>query len=180
MDFSDDTVEVVVWQMAMDEKTRVPIVILKEKNGSAKLPIWIGTSEAQAIALRLQGKEFQRPLTHDLFVTMVRALRGAVRKIEIASLKDTTYFARVIVQRDGELASIDARPSDSIAIAVHTDAPIFAAKNLLTHSLDDVLPDVELEEESVPERPASAEERAEMLRRRIEELNPEDFGRFSF
>jgi len=177
---SDDKVEVVVWQMAMDEKTRVPIVILKEKSGSAKLPIWIGTAEATAIAMRLQGKEFQRPLTHDLFVTMLKALGGDVRKIEIASLKDTTYYARVVVQRNGALASIDARPSDSIAIAVRTDAPIYASKNLLTHSLDEMLADADLEEDGEPQKPPSAEEKAEMLRRRIEDISPEDFGRFSF
>jgi bifunctional DNase/RNase len=179
VDASDDKVEVVVWQMAMDEKTRVPIVILKEKSGTAKLPIWIGTAEATAIAMRLQGKEFQRPLTHDLFVTMLRALRGDVRKVEISSLKDTTYYARIVVQRNGELASIDARPSDSIAIAVRTDAPIFASKGLLTHSLDDVLGDAGLSEDA-PQKPPTREERSEMLRRRIEEINPEDFGRFSF
>lgn len=177
---SDDKVEVVVWQLAMDEKTRVPIVILKEKSGTAKLPIWIGTAEMTAIAMHVQGKEFQRPLTHDLFVTLLKALKGTVRKVEIASLKDTTYYARVVVQCNGELASIDSRPSDSIAIAIRTDAPIFVAKSLLTHSFDEVLSDADLATDEEPVTPPSADERAEMLRRRIEDISPEDFGRFSF
>ena len=173
-------VEVEVWHMTIDEKTRVPIVILKEKAGSAKLPIWIGTAEASAIAMEVQGREFQRPLTHDLLSTAVKALGGEIRKVEIASLKDTTYYARVMIQRGEELISIDARPSDSIALAVRAKAPIFAARELLTHDLDDALPEEGMEAEPSTPSEVSPEERAERIRRRIEDIDPEDFGKFSF
>lgn len=174
-------VEVGVWHIAVDQKTGVPIVILQEKTGTAKLPIWIGPTEASAIAMVLKGREFQRPLTHDLLATILRALGGRVTRVEIASLKDTTYFARIMIQRGNELVAVDARPSDSIAIAVRAEAPIFAAPELLTHELDDVLPATSsfAEEDTPTPRPPSKEERAERLRRRIENIDPEDFGRFS-
>jgi len=170
-------VEVSIWQMAVDEKARVPVVILREKDGRGKLPIWIGHSEASAIFSEIQGKSPQRPMTHDLLATMLRALKAEVKKVEIAALKEQTYFARVILQRDHELLSVDARPSDSIAIAVRSEAPIFVADELLNHDLDDELPD-SLGEDDEPA--ASSEDRAERLRRRLEEMRPEEFGRYSF
>ena len=174
---ADPLVEVIVWQMAMDEKTRGPIVILQEKNGTAKLPIWIGSAEASAIATEVQGREFQRPLTHDLLATTIRSLGALVTRIEIASLKDKTYFARVVLQRGDQLVAIDARPSDSIALAVRMKAPIFVSPTLLTHELDDVLPD---EHMGPPKsEPPTEQERTERIRRRIEGIDPEDFGRFS-
>ncbi len=172
-------VEVTLWQMAMDEKARIPVVILREKNGNGKLPIWIGAAEAQAIAFEMQGKEFQRPMTHDLTMTMLCACGAQLRKIEIAALRDSTYFAKIILQRDHELISVDARPSDSIALAVRAKAPIFAAKELLAYDLDDVLPDGP-DSPALGESTLSPEERAERLRQRIRDMNPEDFGRFSF
>jgi len=171
-------VEVVVWQMAVDEKTRVPIVILREKDGTAKLPIWIGTTEASAIAMEVQGREFQRPLTHDLMATLLRALNAQVRQVEISSLKDTTYYARIVMQKDNDLISVDARPSDSIALAVRAKAPIYAAEELLTHNLDDVLPDDGMTDQPRAPREPTEEEKADRLRRRLEDIDPEDFGKF--
>lgn len=170
-------VEVSIWQMAVDEKARVPVVILREKDGKGKLPIWIGHSEASAIFAQIQGKAHQRPMTHDLLATMLRALKAEVKKVEIAALKEQTYFARVVIQRDHELLSVDARPSDSIAIAVRSEAPIYVAESLLNHDLDDELPDSLGDEE---EASLSNQDRAERLRRRLEEMRPEQFGRFSF
>lgn len=172
-------VEMSVWQMVLDEKTRFPIVILQEKDGPGKLPIWIGPAEAQAIALEMQGKKFQRPLTHDLLVTMVRALKAEVRKIEISALKENTFYARIILQRDNELISVDARPSDSIAIALRMKAAIFAARELLTGELDGSFATGDPEESPEPEREPSPDEKADRLRRFIEGIDPEDFGRYS-
>jgi hypothetical protein len=169
-------VEVTIWQMAMDEKARIPVVILREKEGRGKLPIWIGTAEAGAIAMEIQGKSFQRPMTHDLLLTMLRSLRGEIRKVEIPALREQTYFARVIVQRENELFAVDARPSDSLALAVRAKAPIFVARELLNHDLDDELPD-SLGDDG--DSAFSREDRAERLRRRLEDLRPEDFGRYS-
>ncbi len=171
--------EVFVWQMAVDEKSRFPVVLLKEKNGSRKLPIWIGPAEAQAIAMELQGKKFQRPLTHDLMATLLKNLEAEVRKVEISSLKENTFFARIVLQRGNDLVSVDARPSDSIALALRMKAPIFAAAELLTEDLDTVDAGGS-ETDAAPPREPSPEERADSVRRFIEEIDPEDFGRFSF
>ena len=130
--------------------------------------------------MEIKGREFQRPLTHDLLFTAVKALGGEIRKAEVASLKDTTYYARITIQRGDELIAIDARPSDSIALALRAKAPIFAARDLLTHELDDALPEEGLEPERSAPAEVSPEERAERIRRRIEEIDPEDFGKFSF
>jgi len=172
-------VEVVVWQMAMDEKTRTPVVVLREKDGNGKLPIWIGATEAGAIAMRLHGKDFARPMTHDLLMTAVGACGGEVRRVEIAALKESTYFAKIVLQREEGLVVIDARPSDSIALAVRAEASIYAAKELLSYNLDEALPD-SFGEGGEDDVPATQEQKASELRRRIEDMKPEDFGRYSF
>jgi bifunctional DNase/RNase len=178
MEPAENLVEVAIWRMAMDEKARIPVVILREKEGTGKLPIWIGTSEANAIVMKLQGKEFTRPMTHDLLVSILEVAGLHVRRIEIASLKDSTYFARIILQREHELYSVDARPSDSIALAIRADRPIFVARELLSNEIDEMLPDVP--EEPGMEPAPTPEERADRLRRRIESMRLEDFGRYTF
>ncbi len=172
--------EVFVWQMAVDEKSRFPVVLLKEKNGSRKLPIWIGPAEAQAIAMELQGKRFQRPLTHDLMATILKGVQAEVRKVEISSLKENTFFAKIVLQHGDALMSVDARPSDSIALALRMKAPIFASSELLTDDLDTPDPQESEGEEDDTPRPPTPDERADSARRFIEEIDPEDFGKFSF
>ncbi|MFN2383931.1 MAG: bifunctional nuclease family protein [Gemmatimonadota bacterium] len=162
-----DLVEVKVASLGIDSSTQSPIVILKEKDGERYLPIWIGPSEASAIATELAGVKFSRPLTHDLMKNLVRALHGELSQVVIGALKSNTYYAQVFV-RDGEdVVSIDARPSDSIALALRLDAPIFASESLLDHSVGEA---GEVEEETY-----DPEELKDYLRK----MNPEDFGRFS-
>jgi len=171
-------VEVTVWQMAMDDKSRIPVVILREKDGPGKLPIWIGTSEANAIVMKLHGKEFARPMTHDLLMCILEAAGIQIRRVEIAALKDSTYFARVVLQREHELFSVDARPSDSIALAIRAGAPLLAARELLSQEIDQMLPEPP---EEIPSEPSmTPEDRADQLQRRIESIRPEDFGRYTF
>jgi bifunctional DNase/RNase len=157
-------VEMKVWKLALDDRTDTPVVILQELNGSRILPIWIGRAEARAIAMELAGQSFQRPLTHDLLKTVIEGLGGKVRKICIEELKNNTFYAKIFIDKDEEIVGIDARPSDSIALALRAKSPIFIAEELLREQPD------------TPEM--SDDERAEALRRYLDELNPEDFGKF--
>ena len=160
---SSRTVEVKVWRLALDERTDTPVVMLQETGGDRLLPIWIGHAEARAIAMELAGKKFLRPLTHDLVKTIIDGLDGAVAKIVIVELKDSTFYAKIFIQKADEIVGIDARPSDSIAIALRTRSPIFAAEELL-------------QPQPTPDD-LSEDERAEALRKYLEEMDPEDFGK---
>jgi uncharacterized protein len=107
------------------------VVILKEKETSRYLPIWIGAAEADAIAVKLQGTSVQRPLTHDLMQSVIDALGGKVNSIVINNLQKDVFFAKVVLNRDGEQFEIDSRPSDAIALAVRVQAPIYAEEDVL-------------------------------------------------
>jgi bifunctional DNase/RNase len=107
------------------------VVILKEKETSRYLPIWIGAAEADAIAVKLQGTSVQRPLTHDLMQSVIDALGGKVNSIVINNLQKDVFFAKIVLNRDGEQVEIDSRPSDAIALAVRVQAPIYAEEDVL-------------------------------------------------
>jgi bifunctional DNase/RNase len=156
-------IEMAVSGLAIDERTHTPVVLLKEKSGTRMLPIWIGPSEASAIAIELTGRKFQRPLTHDLLRTVIEGLRASVPRIAIVDLREKTYFAKVYLQRDDELLTIDARPSDCIALALRTGSPIFVREELLR------------EEDSVDEM--SSEQSMEQLQKQLEDMDPEEFGK---
>ena len=110
------------------------VVILKEPDRERYLPIWIGASEASAIAMRLQGMTPERPLTHDLFAVTLRELGVAVRRVVISRLSEETFHARLVLEQDGREIELDARPSDALALAVRLDTPIFAAEEVLTRA----------------------------------------------
>jgi hypothetical protein len=172
-------VEARVNGLILEHKTQQNVVILREAEGERILPIWIGPGEAQAIRRILSDEPFPRPLTHDLLVLVVEGLKAKVSRVVISDLKENTFYATVIVQRDGEVLSIDARPSDSIAVALRAKAPIFVNEKLLQE------PPRQSDEEGGGEEPPeqssgepSDEEKAEQLRRFLEKLNPEDFGKF--
>jgi bifunctional DNase/RNase len=172
-------VEARVNGLILERKTQQNVVILREAEGERILPIWIGPGEAQAIRRILSDEPFPRPLTHDLLVLIVEGLKAKVSRVVISELRENTFFATVIVQRDGDVLSIDARPSDSIAVALRAKAPIFVNEKLLQEP-----PRASDEgggEEEPPEEPShepTEEEKAEQLRRFLEKLNPEDFGKF--
>ena len=171
---SDDRiVEVRISGLAIDDRTKSPVVLLKEAGGERVLPIWIGENEAKSIALELAGKKFARPLTHDLMMSVIEGLHARVERVVISELRDNTFFAVILLQRDAEFASIDARPSDSIALALRARASIFVAEALLQLESGQELPGPR------PEQPQSDEQRAEELRRYLENLDPEDFGKFN-
>jgi len=110
-------IEVTINAIALDTKTGTPVVILKEKDGEEALPIWIGPFEADAISRAINGEKFSRPLTHNLLINIIKGLKTQVLKIVINDLKENTYYARIYLQREDEIIEVDARPSDSLAIA---------------------------------------------------------------
>ena len=178
-----NVVETRVHGLVVEQQSQQNVVVLREKDGDRILPIWIGPGEAMAIRRLLQEEAFPRPLTHDLLALVVEGLNPRVTRVVIADLRENTFYATLLIERDHEVLSIDARPSDSIAVALRTKAPIFVNESLLQEP-----PSQPAEAESPgppgpaapkpPDKPLTDEEKAEQLRRFLEKLNPEDFGKF--
>lgn len=175
-------IKVRVQSLGLDQNTKSPVVILQEDGGERVLPIWIGPAEASAIAMELAGMKFARPLTHDLFPQLIRGLGASVTRVLITRVEDNTYFAELVIQRGEELFTLDARPSDSIAIALRTRADLFAGDDLLTSASFEIVspepgePGDEGGEGLLsPPMGLGPEALKEYLRR----LNPEDLGRFN-
>ncbi len=118
----------------MDPITNMPIVILKEAAGSAILPIWVGVSEANAIALEIEKVVTPRPMTHDLLKNVLIGLESHVEKVVVTGIQDDTFYAVIWVERDGNLISIDSRPSDALALALRIDCPILVEDEVLRKS----------------------------------------------
>ena len=172
-------VEVHVIRLAIDGVSNAHVVILQEKGGDRLLPIWIGSAEADSILMEINNVRKERPLTHDLCKSLIAGLGGELRRVQITRVAKGTYFAEMHIVRGGEVVHVDARPSDSIAIALRLGAGIYADESLLTD------PDEEEEEDDdeAPSFPAPAdaadELSAEQLKRYLEALRPEDFGKFN-
>ncbi len=177
------TVEARVHGLVVEHKTQQHVVVLQELDGTRVLPIWIGPAEAVAIQRLLQGESFPRPLTHDLIALVVEGLKARVTRVVIADLRENTFYATIFIEREKDVLKIDARPSDSIAVALRCKAPLFVNEDLLQ---EPVAPDEAAEasegesasEPTSPPRPLTEEEKAEQLRRFLEKLDPEDFGKF--
>jgi bifunctional DNase/RNase len=147
------------------------VVVLKEEDMERYLAIWIGPYEADAITIKLQGVEVARPLTHDLLKQSVQKLGATVSHILVNDLHDDTFYARVIMDRDGERIELDSRPSDAIALAVRVQAPIFVSESVMERA--GVTPDEEIDMDALtPEE----EETLEPYRDFIEGLDLEDLG----
>ncbi len=151
--------------LALDAATKSPVVILSPEGSDKVLPIWIGHFEAWAIAMELSDIQSKRPLTHDLLATVINELSGKVEKVEVTELKDQTFYAKIYVTINGDTKLIDARPSDSIAIALKAGAPIYVAAELFEIRQDQGMP----EKINDPEA----------LKERLRNINPEDFGKYS-
>ncbi|NKB89917.1 MAG: bifunctional nuclease family protein [Acidobacteria bacterium] len=148
--------------LMVDPVTNMPIVILKDDSGEHVLPIWVGVYEANAIALKLEDIAPPRPMTHDLLHDVVGQLGAEIRRILISDLRDNTYYARVDLERKGEQLSIDARPSDALALALRADAPVFVETSVL----------------ELAENGTDSSSEAERLKRWFENLDPEDFSKY--
>jgi len=159
-----------VAHLGLDRGTNAPVVVLRETGGPRILPIWIGPGEASAIAMELAGVKYNRPLTHDLLKQVIVGLGGELRKVLITAVRDSTYFAELHIHRDGhDVFQVDARPSDGIALALRLRAPVYAAAALL----ELVSPNaVELQADQ-------GALDSEALKTYLQNLDPEDFGKFT-
>ena len=157
-------VEMKIRGLMMDPVTNMPIVILKDVGGNAVLPIWVGVYEANAIALEIEKVATPRPMTHDLIKNLLLGLNTAVQKVVVSELKEETYYALIWLEQNGQIISIDSRPSDALALALRTDCPIFVDDEVLKNS----------KVNNVPSDKVSNEE----LRKWLESLNDEDLGRY--
>ena len=120
-----------IFGLAMDEKTNMPLVILKDNEDKYILPIWIGALEAMAISMPLKDMIMPRPMTHDLFLDTITNLGAEIVQVEISELKDSTYYAILVIKHNDKELRIDSRPSDAIAMAVRTKAPILVNQKVL-------------------------------------------------
>jgi bifunctional DNase/RNase len=171
-------VEVRVQSLGLDPSSNTPVVILREVDGERVLPIWIGPGEASSIAMELASMKFTRPLTHDLIVSVIGSLGGTLKRVLITRVLDNTFYAEMIVQKEDDMVSIDARPSDSIAVALRTEARIFAQEELLHDTAVEVTDeDDEVGAQSGEQSPPGMD--PDELKEHLRKLHPEDFGRFT-
>jgi bifunctional DNase/RNase len=152
--------------LALDMTTNTPVVILAPTEIEKVLPIWIGHAEAWAIAMELSGVGSKRPLTHDLIKRVIESMEAKVDRVEITELKEQTFYAVIHISRNGQSYEIDARPSDSIALALKVGCDILVNEDLF-----------QLETQSSDETPTMPTD-PETLRERLRKINPEDFGKY--
>jgi uncharacterized protein len=177
-------IEVSVARLGLDSVSNAYVVILQEKGGERLLPIWIGQPEAESIVMELNKVKAPRPLTHDLCKRLITRLGATLARVHITRVQDNTYFAELHLQRGEEVVQVDARPSDSIALALRFGAPIFAEESLLTAvAIDESESDTEEGPSFTVEGPAlggqTRDLSAEQLKAYLEKMRPEDFGKFS-
>ncbi len=173
-------VELSVARLGLDSATNSYVVILRERGGRRLLPIWIGQPEAESIVMELNHVRRERPNTHDLCKALLVGLGGVLRRVNITRVQQNTYYAELHIDAPQGLVQVDARPSDSIAIALRLSAPIFAPASLLVAVAED---DEEEDEGGAPGGLAREREPEEMtpeqLKAYLEHLRPEDFGKFN-
>ena len=154
----------VIYGVSFDMVGKQPIVLLKTMNGNKFLPIWIGHAEAAAILMKLQGAETPRPMTHDLLNDLVGELDAQITKITVTELKENTFYALITLQASQSEIEIDSRPSDALALAVRSNAPIFAADKVIEES------GIEFEHEN-----EDTEEVVDQFKEFLDSVSPEDF-----
>jgi bifunctional DNase/RNase len=159
-----DVQQMVIYGVSFDVIGKQPIVLLKTLEGNKFLPIWIGHPEAAAILIKLQGTKLPRPMTHDLLTNLIGRFEAEIARITVTELKDSTFYAKLTLLKDGAEIDIDSRPSDALALAVRTEAPIFASTELIVENA------IEFEREV-----DDTEEIIEGFRDFLEQVNPEDF-----
>ncbi len=157
-------VEMKIRGLMMDPLSNLPIVVLKDVNGTAILPIWVGVYEAHAIANEIEKTVAPRPMTHDLIRNLLFGLEAGVKKVVVNDLKEDTFYAVIWLERNGQLISVDSRPSDALAIALRLDCPIYVEEAVLKSSKSVA---------AVAEAGSNEE-----LRKWLENLNDEDLGRY--
>jgi bifunctional DNase/RNase len=157
-------IEMTIKGLMVDPITNTPIVILRDEEGQRVLPIWVGIFEANAIALQIENVTTPRPMTHDLLRNVIQDLKASVDRIVVCDLQDNTYYALIYVTSNGETMAIDARPSDAIALALRTRAPIFVEETVIDHAKT---------VDFTAEKPDS-----DRLQKWLESLDPDDLGKY--
>lgn len=157
-------VEMKIRGLMLDPVTNLPIVILRNLDGNSVLPIWVGAYEANAIALEIEKVAAPRPMTHDLIRNVLLGADVMLRKVVVSELKDDTFYAVIWMEKNGELISVDSRPSDALALALRMDCPIYVEEEVLKTSKVG---------QAVSDKASSDE-----LRRWLENLNDEDLGQY--
>src|ERR1043165_1118022 len=168
-------VEVFISKIGFDASSETFVVFLKKKTGDKTLAIWIGKPEAESIVMKIHNIKHARPLTHDLCRNLIMGMGATLKRVHITHVANSTYYAELHLDLNGAVKIVDARPSDSIAVALRMDAPIFADESLLSDP-------AEAEAGELPEAKPSAEGSrltAEQLKAYLEKLRPEDFGDFN-
>lgn len=150
-------------KLGIDLLTHDPVVILKDLEGKRHLPILIGPFEATAIALALEGTQVPRPLSHDLMKSVIEALRARVDRIIIHDIQENTFYAKVVLESNVGPLEIDARPSDSIALALRTNSPIYVSEQIIL-------------EETVEDKSQDEHREYSEFKKFIEDLKPSDFS----
>lgn len=158
-------IEMKIRGLMVDPSTNMPIVILKDPNGDALLPIWVGPYEANAIATEIEKSSAPRPMTHDLLRNLMLGLNAQLQRVVVSELRDDTFHAVIWMEQQGETISLDARPSDALALALRADCPIFVEEEVLRAAK--VLP-------HPVDSPAGSAE----LRKWLEDLGDEDLGKY--
>jgi bifunctional DNase/RNase len=157
-------IEMTIKGLMVDPITNTPIVILRDKDGQKVLPIWVGIFEANAIALQIENIATPRPMTHDLLRNVIHDLNASVQKIVVCDLQENTFYALIYLGLNGESVAIDARPSDAIALALRTRAPIFVEEAVIDHAKT-----VDFSTEKAD---------ADRLHKWLESLDPDDLGKY--
>ena len=157
-------IEMTIKGLMVDPITNMPIVILRDKEGQKVLPIWVGIFEANAIALQIENIATPRPMTHDLLRNIIGDLKASVTKIVVSDLQENTFYALIYLALNGDTVAIDARPSDAIALALRTRAPIFVEESVIDNAKTF---------DPVPEKAD-----ADRLHKWLESLDPEDLGKY--
>jgi uncharacterized protein len=157
-------VEMTIKGLMVDPITNMPIIILRDKDNQRVLPIWVGIFEANAIALQMENISTPRPMTHDLLRNAIEDLSGTVTKVVISDLKDNTFYALIYVATSSDTVAIDARPSDAIALALRTQAPILVEETVIDNA------------KGVDFGTDKAD--SERLQKWLESLDPEELGKY--
>ena len=157
-------IEMSIKGLMVDPLTNMPIVILRDQDGQRVLPIWVGIFEANAIALQIENIPTPRPMTHDLLRNIIQDLRATVEKIVVCDLQENTFYALIYLAVNGDTVAIDARPSDAIALALRTRAPIFVEDRVIDHAKT-----VDFTAEKTD---------ADRLHKWLESLDPDDMGKY--
>ena len=157
-------IEMTIKGLMVDPITNMPIIILRDKDGQRVLPIWVGVFEANAIALQIENVTTPRPMTHDLLKNVIADLHGRIKKIVVSDLKENTFYALIYLTLNGDTLAIDARPSDAIALALRTRAPIFVEDTVIDNAKT-----VDFTSEKTD---------ADRLHKWLESLDPDDMGKY--